>query len=268
MLSLIFFGVVITLVIIFLGCFMRKIPVGYVGVKVNLYGSSKGVNPQVVEPGICFIGINQELHKFPTFTKGIYNETTFQTSEGVTISVSVKFFYHIQQDMMPGLFEKYGKDINKSIRFYLVGMIRDAFNKFGSTIPVESVYGPGKIEFMNDVENSVKGSVKDIGIEVEQLYLVGAMRLPPKVIASLNAKIEATQKAEQSENELRQTKAEADKKIIAAKCEAEATKILLGSLTLEELRRYEATKKWDGKLPKYSAGDSTPMFSIPMSKES
>jgi regulator of protease activity HflC (stomatin/prohibitin superfamily) len=271
-----------------LGCVREFVPAGYVGIKVNLYGSSKGVDSQELGPGKYWMGINQKLYKFPVFTQNYVwtkdaregsennEEITFQTSKGMAVSADIGISYHIKKEMVPKVFQKYRKGVDEITDVYLRNMVRDAFNKFGSTIPVESVYGPGKIEFMNDVENSVKGSVKDIGIEVERLYLIGAMRLPIQVTKSLNAKIEATQKAEQSENELRQTKAEANKKIIAAQgnaksrlleaeSQAKANEILAKSLT-PELINYEIAKMWDGKLPIYYVGDAIPMISIPTPK--
>jgi hypothetical protein len=45
------------------------VPPGYVGVKVYLLGSEKGVQQEVLPVGRYHIGINQQLHLYPTFVK-------------------------------------------------------------------------------------------------------------------------------------------------------------------------------------------------------
>lgn len=84
---------------------------------------------------------------------------------------------------------------------------------------------------------------------------------------ALNKKIEATQRAQQRENELREAEAQAKKEIaladgigkshiISAKAKSEANNILSKSLT-PELLKWEALSKWDGVLPKALSGEST-----------
>ena len=43
----------------------------------------------------------------------------------------------------------------------------------------------------------------------EWIYTIGDFRLPPRVVEAINAKIEATQLAQQRENEVREAEAEA-----------------------------------------------------------
>ena len=157
-------------------------------------------------------------------------------------------------------------------------MVRDAFNSVGSTRPVESVYGTGKTELLTEVESIIKDQVGDIGIEIEKIYLIGSIRLPEQVVQALNRKIEATQRAEQRENELREAEAEAKKKVAEAdgearailtkaKAQAEANQILSKSITAE-LIRYEAMKRWDGILPKFVTSDGTmPIIDLKMAEK-
>ncbi len=49
------------------GC--SKVPAGNVGIKVYLLGKSKGVDTEELPVGRYWIGINEELYKFPTFTQ-------------------------------------------------------------------------------------------------------------------------------------------------------------------------------------------------------
>lgn len=100
------------------------------------------------------------------------------------------------------------------------------------------------------------------------------MRLPPTVVQALNAKIGATQKAAQRQNEVAQAKAEADKMIEAARGEAES-KLAVAKAEAEAIEikgralrdnpdviKLNTIDKWSGQLPQYMAGDSVPILSL------
>ena len=81
------------------GC--SDVPSGYVGVKVNLLGSEKGVDSQELGTGRYWLGINEQLYIFPMFTQtqvwtkdaneGSPNDDsmTFQTIEGLDVNADL-----------------------------------------------------------------------------------------------------------------------------------------------------------------------------------
>lgn len=268
-----------------------KVPAGNVGVIVHMLGGSKGVDSEEVGVGRYWLGINDELFLFPTFTQndtweGEKESITFQTREGLNVNADIGISYHIDPNMVTAVFQKYRKGIDEISDIYLRNMVRDALVKAASTQDVETVYGQGKEELLTKVEESVRKEVAPIGIVVEHLYWVGTLRLPPNVTEAINAKIGATQKAAQRENEIQQTKAEAQKAIEEAKGqaesqlavaranaeavkiqgEAEAAAIEAKSRALNaspQLVQYEIAQKWNGVLPTTTFGSSSvPMISI------
>lgn len=265
----------------FMSC--SKVPAGNVGVKFYLLGGSKGVDSEELSPGRYWIGINEELYLFPTFTQnyvwtksrdeGSENDEsiTFQTKEGLTVGADVGITYRIKPDKVSNIFSKYKKGINEITDVFLRNMVRDAFVSVASTKEVESVYGTGKNVMLKEVEDLIISRVDSIGIIIEKIYLIGEMRLPKQVTDALNAKIRATQVAQQKENELREAQAEAKKKIataegeaqsilMVAKAQAKANKLISASLT-RNLVDYKGIEKWDGKLPTVS-GQNTPFISL------
>ena len=262
-----------------------RVPSGHVGVKVYLLGGSKGVDTEEVGVGRHWIGWNEELHLFPTFTQNTVwtadsregsledESITFQTKEGLSVNADIGIAYHIDPKMVTAIFQKYRKGIDEITDIYLRNIIRDAFVVASSNKPVEFVYGEGKAELRNEVENIVRSKVEPLGIIVEQISFVGDLRLPDSVITALNAKIAATQQAQMRENQIREAEAEARKKIAAAQGEAEsiklvalaqadANKILSNSIT-PTLVEYKRIEKWNGIMPTYMAGTMpTPMISM------
>ncbi len=261
------------------GC--SKVPAGNVGVIVNLYGSEKGVETREVGTGRYWVGVNEELYLFPTFTQtetwGGEEAISFQTVEGMKVGGAVGITYSVSPDKVTTLFQKYRAGIDEITNKFLRNMVRDAFNDVASKLPVESVYGAGKADLLLAVEKRVRDQVAPIGINIERIYYASDLVLPPQVTQSLNAKIQATQMAEQRRNEVAQAKAEADKERARAQGEADA-KLTLATADAKaiEIRAQalrsnpdvvtlNAVEKWDGKLPTYMASGS-PLPFIGISK--
>jgi regulator of protease activity HflC (stomatin/prohibitin superfamily) len=261
-----------------------KVPAGHVGVKVYLLGSSKGVDSEELPVGRYWIGINEELYLFPTFTQNYVwtkdsvpgSETdesiTFQTKEGMSVNADVGISYRIDPTKVTGIFQKYRKGVDEITDLYLRNMVRDALVTESSTLPIDAVYGAGKTALMEAVSKRVSDQVSEAGIIIEKIYWIGNVRLPENVIDRINEANAATQKAIQRQNEVAEAEAEARKRVATAKGEAtsilevakaqaEANRVLAESLT-PELVRYKALEKWDGTLPKMTGSNAIPFVDV------
>lgn len=257
-----------------------RVEAGFQGVKVNLLGSEKGVDTEVLGPGRYWIGWNEELYVFPTFTQNKTWETesespqrafSFQTNQGMVASTDLGLSYRVRAEDVATIFQKYRRGIDEITDTYLKNMIRDALVTEGSKIPIEHVYGSGKEDLLKKVEERVRSQVSPIGIEIERIYWIGQFQLPIEVVEKINAKIQAGQMTEQRLQEVEQAKAEAQKleaealglkraAILKAEGESEANRIVNESLN-DNLIRYRQIEKWDGVMPKVT-GDATPMVKI------
>ena len=261
-----------------------KVPAGNVGVKVDLYGSSKGVSAQVLTPGRYWIGWNEELFIFPTFTQNytwssspnessaIDESISFQTSDGMVVSTDLGIAYHIEEDKVVDVFQKYRQGIDEITNIALHNMVRNALVTEGSTKPIETVYGSGKADLLKAVLADVQAQARPIGIIVEQLNWVGKLKLPPNVEAAINQKIAATQQAEQHQNEVAIATADANKAVatatgeansvlVRAKAEAQANDLIAKSIT-PTLVQWEALKRWNGAVPYVNGGGAMPFINL------
>lgn len=252
-------------------CGLEKVPAGHVGVKVYLLGTSKGIDIEELPVGRYWIGWNEELYQFPTFTQNYVwtagadpgsetNEAiTFQDSNGLSISADVGISYHIDAEKVDVVFQKYRRGVEEITDIYLRNMVRDALVRGASKIPVDQIYSTKKEFLIDQALEDVRRQVADIGIVVEKLYWIGSMGLPPQVMESINSKVQATQTAMLRENQIQETIAEARKKTeeangiassvtIQANAQAAANELLAKSIT-PELVQYMAIQKWDGKQP-------------------
>lgn len=261
------------------------VPAGHVGIKVYLLGGSKGVDHEELGVGRYWIGINEELYLFPTFMQNYEwtadsrqgSETdesiSFQTVDGMVANADVGISYSIDPTKVSTIYQTYRRGVDEITDTFLRNMIRDSLVKQASNKPIEYIYGAGKAEMMSKVQQEVADAVKDRGILINQVYWIGEIRVPDVVKTAIDAKIEATQKAQQRANEVATAKAEADKKIEEARGQAEsilkvaeaqakANKLVATSLT-PELVQYFGLEKWDGKLPTFTGGDAVPMIQLP-----
>lgn len=254
-----FFGF---LFIAWIFCFKMILP-GYVGVVVDMLGDNKGVEAKELHVGMHFIAPWKSIYQFPIFEQ---NDTWegdgecfhFQTSEGMAVSADIGITYHLRPESIPVIFQRYRRGMEEITDVFIRNYIRDAINKSASKTKIEDLYS-GKESFLEDVERHVRDDFQPLGIELSRIYLIGRFHFPQNVITALNSKIEANQRAQQRENELREAEAEAKKQIakaegqarcsvVKAESESKANYLLSQSIT-QELIQWQAVQKWDGKLP-------------------
>ena len=88
------------------------------------------------------------------------------------------------------------------------------------------------------------------------------MKLPPQVVDALNSKITATQKAEQSENELRMAEADAKKTIAWAQGEKAKIELQTQALTPMYIQKMWI-EKWNGVVSTTQlSGGAVPMVNL------
>lgn len=259
-----------------------KVPAGHVGVKVHLLGTSKGIDHEELGIGRYWIGINEELYLFPTF---VQNRTwtkepptdesiTFQTIEGLEVNGDFGVTYAVDPKKISLLFNTYRKGIEEITDIYLRNVVRDEVVAVSSKMKVESVYGEGKEDMMAEVNKRAMSRVAEKGILVDKIYIIGGLRLPQTVIDSLNKKIEATQKAMQVENEVREERARAEKIVVAAEATAKANRLIADSISqnpaIVRWRELDVQQlgitKWNGVMPQFAGGAATPLIQLPTGK--
>jgi len=165
--------------------------------------------------------------------------------------------------------------------------VREALSESASDMPVQDIYGAGKTRLLNTAHQRVSERLAADGFVIDQLTFNSALRLPDNVVAAINRAMEATQNAIQSENKVRQVKAEAEQAITQAHGQAEATRekaegeadaILIRARseakaneiirlsTSPAVLQYRALEHWDGKLPTFNGNGQMPMLTFDASK--
>lgn len=260
-------------------CGHHVVEAGYVGVKVNRMGSEKGVEEKVLSPGRYFPTLNEDIFDYPTFQVNYVfcrdtteasptnEEFVFQTIEGMECSLDLGVSMHFDVDKIPHMFQTYRKGVDEIRSVVVRKEIRDALNRVGGTMPVESVYGAGKGKLIDTVFMIVKNKLDPDGIIIDGTSLIGSIRIPGSIIDALNAKVQMNQEAERARNEIAKAEAQAKTLLVRANAEAEANRIRQAALTDKLLMQQwiEAWRAGGSQVPSV-VGNSPTMYQLPAFK--
>ncbi len=289
-------GVVLFLIIMFFNYIaaVKRIGAGYVGVEVVLSGSQRGASEIPIRTGWVFYSpLRSQVIEFPTFVQTVkwtanLNEgramdesMSFNSKEGMEIYADVSLSYAIEPNRVPDFYVKYRvSELDTFTHGILRDIVRNSLNEVASTYNVEQIYGEQKAEFLAKVEALIQKKMDPVGVGIQQFGFIGAPRVPAVIASAITNKAQAIQAAEQANNELAKTQAEAAKTVAAAEGEAkaavtraqgeaEANRIRQTSLTpqLLELRKIENSKalidRWNGQLPTVESGNGSMLLQLP-----
>lgn len=267
---------------IFTGCTL--VEPGKVGIKVNLYGSSKGVTEKPLETGrVWYNPWSEDIYTFPTFMQNVIwtkdteegsphdDSITFNSIEGAGINVDVALSFTLNKEKVPFIFEKHRMDIDHIASTYLRQHVRDSLNLTASKMKVVDIFGEGKEKLISNARLHLNTTLEPQGFIIDNFSFVSSFRVDERVESSINATIQATQKAIEAENKVKQSEAEAKQRVAEAKGKAEsilleaqakadANRLLTQSLSVP-LLQYESLQKWDGVMPRVTT-NTTPLLSL------
>lgn len=240
------FIAILVAIITFSSC--TRIDAGHEGIKVNLYGSNKGVdNVELCTGMVWFNPVTERVYEYPTFVQTVdYDPFTINAKDGSEFTVDPTLSIKMIDGSSPAIFKKYRKSVEDIINSTLYNYTKDAFrvqlNKFTTD---EIVSNRETVE--KAIESQLREELTKEGFNLEQL--TSGLKYPQSIVDAVNAKNKAVQEAQRVANELEIVKAEAEKKIVAAQAEKEANELRTKALTPAILQQ-QWIEKWDGSTPK------------------
>jgi regulator of protease activity HflC (stomatin/prohibitin superfamily) len=255
---------------------------GYAGLKIQLYGGDKGIeNAKLVTGRVWYNGYTEQVVIFPTFVNTYpFTQTATEgspTDESVTFSVGgspvsadvgVSFGFTTEQlsgnkTKLHQFYETYRKSPDQFRSNELRNGLRNCF----AEVAENSNLTPSMLP--TNQQKLVKGvadctQTRFPTIIVQDISLLGPMRLPPDIQKSIDEQFAAQQAAKTAEFNRKKVEAEAAANVAKAKgeaqvtveqakAEAEANRLRAGSVTaqlleLERLRVERARiEKWNGE---------------------
>ena len=123
-------------------CNLQTVPDGYVGVKVNLYGSDKGVQNEELGVGRYLLTWNEQCYLFPTFNQlHTYRVPfTFQTSDAIAVNARIAVDYQVKPSMATKVFQTYRKGVEEITDVNLRQNVSDALIKYASLMDLSLIH--------------------------------------------------------------------------------------------------------------------------------
>jgi len=266
-----FYLVVVVLIFVsfFLMSSCEQIDAGHVGVKVDMYGSGKGVNDVTECTGVVFYNpITTKIYEFPTFIqhKEYKEENSFvvNSKDGSEFRVSPIMNYSVQREKVPTIFAKYRRSLEEIEEGFLKTAVYDAFRLATNKYTADGLIGNREV-FEIEVRRLLESQLLKEGFVINQF--TSNLVYPDSFKKAINAKNNAVQAALMAENKVKQAEAEAKIKVATAngnaeallansRADAESNRLRQQTLT-PMLLQQQRIEKWRGNVPTTQLGANT-----------
>ena len=249
-------GSVVAIVLLSVGaCSMETIDTGNRGVTIE-FGKPTGM----LDEGLHFVNpFTTNVRQLEVRQQKWTSETNVYTKDVQPADVKFTMTYSLSPNAVLETYQKVGESwSDRQLPQVAFQTIKDIFG--------ESEAVADAIQKRSDVQSKIRAQLtadlakRNIilhGFELEDIKF-------SKEFENANEKKQvAVELANAAKNRTVQIQEEANQRVITAQAEADAMRIRAEALARNPaLTEYEAVKKWDGKLPQYMLGNSTPMINL------
>lgn len=252
-------SVIVLAIMFFTFITWERIDAGHQGIRVNLYGSQKGVDAITEVTGIqWYFRLSEKIYEFPINVrhKEYSGEESFEinTKDGTPFRVAPILNYRVLPDSVVRIFSKYRKSVEEIEVSFLKTTIYDAFRMACNSYTADSLIG-SRQGFENKVRSILESQFERDGFHLEQF--TSGLEYPQSFKEAIAAKNNAVQQALKAENDVKTAEAQAKIKVAeaegnaqalltAARAEAEANRLKQQTLT-ELLLKQQWIEKWNGE---------------------
>lgn len=243
------------LIIILFGCF-STIKTGEIGIKTR-FGKIVG---STTNEGIIFKSPIEKVEKINIKVQKYENKDALSTSTKdmqIVNNIKVSINYQIDGTNVVELYKKVGINYSNTILEPAIQeTIKGVISKYTSEELVTK-----RSEISLDINNTLNERIKNYGINSVSVA-INNFDFSEAYNQAIEQKAVAEQNVLKAQQELEQTKVEAEKKIVEAEATNKANELLKQNVTDEVLMK-QFIEKWDGKLPTtYAGNDILKMFNL------
>ncbi len=180
------------------------------------------------------------------------------SSEGLIVQLDVSILFRIPADKAPGIRKTIGSNVEDTV---IIPYLRNGIRTVASGYEVKAVYSEeGRTKITQELLNLLKQKLEPLGIEMNDV-LLRDVRLPQRFKESIEAKLQAEQKALQKSFELQQAQKDAEIEVARARGIAQAQGIIQEKLTNLYLQYLWVTALKENKNAVYVATEANmPLF--------
>ena len=238
-------------------CGFEIVDTGYRGVKTR-FGEVVG---EPLPEGLHFYNpVTTNITEFEVREEKWSDKTAIFTKDTQRVDVEFAVVYYPKPEKVHQLFREVGESdalAEKIIKPVILGSIKDAIGEIIADELVSKRELVTKAALREVQENLAGRNVLVTDLQFTNLDFDDAYE------QAVEQKVVAIQDAQKAKNETVRIDEEAKQKVTTAKAEAEAMKIKSQALAQNKgLVDFEAVQRWDGKLPQFMMGNSTPFIDM------
>lgn len=252
-----FLGLV--LVMFFGACGFEQVDTGHRGIETRF---GKVVSDSLPEGLYFYNPATSDIKEIDVRVQTFNYDIECYTKDIQQASIKIGILANVRRDAAHLLFRDYGSEWDEKIlQPVATGTIKTVIGKWDA---VDLVSNREKARL--EIEEVLKITLSEKNIELNKIELVN-IDYNDQFEKAVENKVTAIQAAIEAQNRTKQISEEANQRVISAKAEAESMRIRANALTQNKsLVEYEAVQKWNGVLPVYNMGNSTPFINIGANK--
>lgn len=181
------------------------------------YGKVK----RILTPGPHHVGIGKKVIRFDATIQNYSDKLKFPTKEGIEVTSEITLLYHFIPDSIKSIYLKFGKNyFNTLIVNNLISVIRQTgLNYKASELIIE------RANLEKTIHEKMDVIIRKYGFDID-LILLKDIDLPPDIVATIQAKLNAEQQAKKTEidNEVKRKQLEFELEKQKKETEMEITK--------------------------------------------
>ena len=252
--------IIFIIILIFISCF-GAVPTGNRGIVLR-WGAATG---RVLGQGIYLVfPIAERVILMSVQVKAHVTKAEAASKDLQNVATSVTLNFAVEPDKAATLFRDVGVDYERII---ITPAIQEAVKAATAGFDAEKLIVERPL-VKEKISEQLQGRLEKHGIVVDAVSITD-FSFSPEFTAAIEAKVTATQKALEAENNLKRVEFEAKQRIAQAQGEAEAIRIQAQAIQVQGGRSYVDLKwidKWNGALPTMMFGGSaSPMIVVPSS---
>lgn len=236
-------------------CGVQTVDTGERGL-LKRYGKVEG---EVLGEGLHFYNpLTSGIETMNVRTLKIEGKTFIYTKDAQGAQVEYAVNLNLDPLKVKQVYQQVGTDWRgKLVSQVVQGSIKDVSGKWIATDLISQ-----RANAAQQIENDIIETLKKNYVVVSRFELTN-IDFSDEFEKAVEQKVVAIQHAEKAQNQTVRIQEEAKQKIIAAEADAKAMQIKTEALKQSQsLVEYEAVQKWDGVLPVYMLGNSTPFINI------
>jgi regulator of protease activity HflC (stomatin/prohibitin superfamily) len=253
-------GLVIALLVMGSGCGFKIVDTGHRGVKTH-FGKVEG---DTLDEGLHFYNpMSSSIVEMSVREEKLERTTMAYTKDVQQLQVKYSVTFFPDKSKIHLLYQDLGLNwADKILPQTIEGGLKAVIGQYEA---VDLIAHRGKA--VEQAEAYIVAQFKNRAVNISKVELIN-LDFHKEFEKAVEAKVVAIQKAAEAKNRTVEVEENARQKMIGAKAEAESMRIRAEALSRNKgLVEYEAIQKWNGELPQYMMGSSTPFINLGAKKD-